>query len=201
MVQSESFKYKAFISYSHSDKIDARRLHRKLDGYLPPKTLLDPTTDSKREKRSRWRIFLDDDELSAAGNLTERIREALAQSESLVVLCSPASAGSHYVNEEIRLFKQLRGSKQVFAVIVAGKRYAEKQEAFPQALKYAIDADGNMTYRQDEPIAAVLQKFDVHTVFMKIAAGMLGVAYGDLANREQARRLRRTLGQLELAEQ
>ncbi len=50
-------------------------------------------------------IFRDREDFSAGGSLNDQSIAALDASAALIVLCSPASAKSHYVNEEIRLFK------------------------------------------------------------------------------------------------
>jgi WD40 repeat protein len=192
-MKSES-KYKAFISYSHKDKAIATWLHKQLDGYLPPAKLGDAELSVPRRgtKRSRWRVFLDAEEFEAAGDLKDRIRTALVASESLIVICSVDSARSEYVNEEIKLFKQVHGSKRVFAMIVRGKPHDAEQECFPKALKTAFGPDGTDTGK-DEPIAADLQVFPRRQVANKLIAGILDVSYGDFVDRENARRLRRIL--------
>ena len=61
-------------------------------------------------------IFRDRDDFTA-GDTT---LEALDASQALVVICSPASAKSHYVNEELRLFKSRHPDRQVIPPIVEG---------------------------------------------------------------------------------
>ena len=100
-------KYWAFVSYSHHDKTWGEWLHRSLESYRMPRRLVGrPGRDGPVPKRL-FPIFRDTEELPAAGSLSEEIHDALYSSKCLVVICSPASAQSDYVNEEIRYFKTL----------------------------------------------------------------------------------------------
>ena len=58
-------------------------------------------------------IFLDRAELPTSSDLAASVREALASSRYLIVICSPAAAKSRWVNEEIRYFKSLGGADRV----------------------------------------------------------------------------------------
>ena len=91
------------------------------------------------------RCFRDCAELSAADDLAREIREALEQSDALIVLCSPRSAGSQYVEEEIRYFKSLGRGARILAAIADGEPHAvgksingraltEADECFPRSL-------------------------------------------------------------------
>lgn len=178
----EEYRYKVFISYSHRDKAIAKWLHRRLDGYNPPSTIGKGTTTELRVRR-RWRVFVDDEEFGAAASLSAKIQTAIHESEYLVVICSPNAAKSEYVNDEIKLFKREHGSSRVLAVIANGKPNDEKEECFPQAIKTVYGPDGT-ELGKEEPIAADLQVFDRSQVEYKIIAGVLGVDYGDLVDRE-----------------
>jgi hypothetical protein len=193
MIESGEPKYDVFISYSHQDKPTARWLYRKLDGYRPPADGRDSPNSAVPAKAARWRAFIDEDELGAAANLSVAIDQALRSSKALVVVCSPDCAKSRYVNEEVRFYKSVHGGTSIFAVIASGQPGAAQNEAFPPALKFAVAGDGSLTSRPEEPIGADLTKFDQKTVLLKLIAGLLGLTYSDLANREQARRLRRIL--------
>jgi hypothetical protein len=50
-------------------------------------------------------VFRDRDDFTAGHTLTDQTCAALDASDALIVICSPASTKSRYVNEEIRLFK------------------------------------------------------------------------------------------------
>lgn len=56
-------RYRAFISYSHAHEIIARKFHRKLESYRPPKGVATEAGD----KPSRINpVFRDRDELASA---------------------------------------------------------------------------------------------------------------------------------------
>ena len=63
-------------------------------------------------------VFRDREELPTAVDLGEIINGSLAQSRYLIVICSPASARSQWVNQEIIQFKRLGGENRVLTIIV-----------------------------------------------------------------------------------
>src|SRR5205085_2833190 len=94
----EPRRYSAFISYSQADVRLVRRLHRKLESYrLPRRLRAIAGLPSGRLKP----LFRDSDDLSAASDLTKAVREALADSDFLIVVCSPRAAASRWVAREI----------------------------------------------------------------------------------------------------
>ena len=113
-------QYRAFISYSHSDKRIAQWLHRALERYRLPKKLIGRETSLGPVPTRLSPIFRDQDELPASGNLGAELRQALSRSQFLIVICSPASARSKWVNEEILQFKLMHGADKVLALIVEG---------------------------------------------------------------------------------
>jgi len=189
-------RYAAFISYSHADEEVASWLHRRLESYGIPKGIA--------QGRTRiGKVFRDRVELSAAHDLGGEIRQALEASDSLIVMCSPRSAGSRYVEEEIRTFKALGRGERIFAIIVDGEPHAAgkpgrsaSEECFPRALLYRVDDEGQLSDEPEanEPIAA-----DVRTGrdgrengALKLIAGLLDVGLDELVQRErQAERRRR----------
>ena len=82
--------YVAFISYSHKDAAVGRWLHRKLEGYRLPKRLAGTQGEDGEVPARLTPIFRDRDELPAAGDLSERVRAALAVSRNLIA-SAPAS--------------------------------------------------------------------------------------------------------------
>src|SRR5689334_7418932 len=95
-----AMKYWAFLSYSHADEAVATRLHRALESYTLPATVRRAHSLPKR----LIPVFRDVEELEAASGLSRRLESALDESRWLIVLCSPASAKSKYVNAEIEYF-------------------------------------------------------------------------------------------------
>ena len=176
-------RYKAFISYSHRDKQIASWLHRALETYRLPK----PDAGGKTPERLHP-IFKDREELPAADSLGTAIEKAIAASEALVVLCSPAAANSPWIAREIDLFKRLHGDRNVFPVIVSGEPPAN----FPAPLLVHYE-NGEPTERKAEPIAADLrpEADGKRLAKLKLIAGLAGVELDALVRRDAARRQRR----------
>lgn len=191
-------RYWAFLSYSHQDNATADWLHRELESYALPKTLVGRGIPHGVIPAKLSPVFRDRQELAAASDLSEEIREALAGSRVLIVLCSPAAARSHWTDAEIRLFKELRPEAPVLAAIVDGEPWAsglpgrEAEECFPPALKVRYDARGRPTAQRAEPIAADLRegRDGKRLGFLKLVAGILDIGLDDLARREVQRRHR-----------
>lgn len=68
------------------------------------------------------------------------------------MLCSPASAKSRYVNDEVCLFKARHPDRPVIPVILAGQPGGTSQ-CFPPAVAFEVEPDGTVT---DKLAAAVL---------------------------------------------
>ena len=94
--------YYAFISYSHRDEEWAKWLQHEFENYHLPTTL--NTIPNLPEKFRP--IFRDIDELSG-GELKSQISAALKSSAYMVIICSPNSAKSLYVDDEIKEFIEI----------------------------------------------------------------------------------------------
>ena len=141
-------------------------------------------------------IFRDRDDFTAGKTLAEQTQAALDASAALIVVCSPAAAKSHYVNEEIRLFKSRYPTRPVVPLIVGGKPDDAKSECFPPALKFKLDADGQPTIEADELLAADAQEEGdgKNLALAKVVAGLTGVSSDEIfrrADRERRAALRR----------
>jgi WD40 repeat protein len=195
-----NFKYYAFISYSHQDKKWGDWLHKALETYRVPKRLVGQASrDGETVPARVMPVFRDREELPTATDLGSVINLALEQSRYLIVICSPRSAKSQWVNEEILSYKRMSRSDRILAVIVEGEPNAASkpelglEECFPDALKFKIDESGDLTDCQSEPIAADARegKDGKANAKLKLLSGILGVGFDDLKQREQQRRQRR----------
>jgi tetratricopeptide (TPR) repeat protein len=167
----KEYKYKAFISYAHTDKRFVKSLHRSIENYKIPKTLRQKHPHlPKNLKRS---IFRDDEELGVATSLSDTLKTALEDSEKLIVICSPSSVKSKWVKEEVRYFQSLQREASIFNVIKKGKL----TEVLPNVFK-------------EEPLAINLQH-DKKKGLIKIIASLLDVDFADLWRREQREALKR----------
>lgn len=163
-------RYEAFLSYAHADERPAAWLHRALEQFRIPRKL-DPD-------RRRFRpFFRDQDELASSADLSRTLLEALRDSASLVVLCSPAAASSRWVEEEVRVYKELGRGHRIFCILTAGDPN-DPESVFPPAL------------RDDPvPLAIDLRNFrrDRKTALLRLAAALLDVSYDALRRRHQQR--------------
>jgi tetratricopeptide (TPR) repeat protein len=177
--------YRAFLSYSHADERWAAWLQRSLERYRVPRRLRQQRAGLPARLNP---VFRDREELASSSDLGDSIRNALARSEALVVVCSPAAAKSRWVNEEIRVFRALAPGRPVLCLMVAGSPEPGVPDcAFPPAL--LRDDDGQ---RLPEPLAADprTEADGKRGARVKIAAGLLGVGVDALRQRDQQRRNR-----------
>ena len=177
------YRYWAFISYSSKDKVWADWLHRAIESYGVPARLVSRPTPTGEAAPKRLRpVFRDRAELAASPDLGKEIDEALAASRYLIVICSPNAARSQWVNKEIEGFQRLGRTGRVLALIVDGEPHAGgERESFPPALLLS------------EPIAADARKEGdgKDNARLKLLAGMLGIGFDALKQREAHRRMRR----------
>jgi tetratricopeptide (TPR) repeat protein len=198
-VTDSTHRFRAFISYSHRDTGSVRWLHGALETYRIPRKLLGRETPLGPVPKTLGPIFRDRDELSASPDLSAELRAALAQSLFLIVVCSPASAASRYVNEEVLTFKRLHGEKRVLALIIAGEpgvsqgSTSSAQECFPPALRFSLAADGSLSDVAAAPIAADLRKAGDgrRLALLKLLSALTGLRLDELAQREAQRRAQR----------
>lgn len=173
MATADARRYRAFISYSHRDRVAGDKLFKRLDGYRPPKALRGYATRFGPVPAKLYPVFRDREELAASPDLTGRLQAALEASDHLVVVCSPHAAASRWVNHEVEAFRELGRADRIHAVVVDG----EPMKAFPPALTQG---------RAMEPIAADLRKggdgWNEGT--LKVIAGL---DFGQLKDRELAR--------------
>ena len=92
MAEPASFKYRAFISYSHADTQWAKWLHRGLETFHIDRDLVGRQTATGTIPKSLRPIFRDRDEFTAGHTLSDQTQAALEASQALIVICSPASA-------------------------------------------------------------------------------------------------------------
>lgn len=160
-------EYFAFISYKSEDVEWAIWLQHELEHYHLPASF-NGRTDVRQELRP---VFRDIDELSA-GNLPNQIKQALTNSQNLIVVCSPQAAKSPWVNQEVETFITLGKTDRIFPFIVEGN---SPSDFFPPALF-------NLP-KNEERLGGDVSKNGRDAAFVKIVAGMLGVGFDSLWNR------------------
>lgn len=160
-------EYFAFISYKSEDVEWAIWLQHELEHYHLPASF-NGRTDVRQDLRP---VFRDIDELSA-GNLPSQIEQALANSQNLIVICSPQAAKSPWVNQEIETFISLGKTDHIFPFVVDGNSPAV---FFPPALL-------NLP-KSEERLGGDVSKNGRDAAFVKVVAGMLDIGFDALWNR------------------
>ena len=183
-----TFRFKAFISYSHRDRAWSAWLQRALEAYRIPKRLVGSKSEFGPVPRRLTPVFRDREDLPSASDLSAKVKESLETSEALIVICSPSAAGSTWVNEEVRYFRSLGREDRIFALIVDGDPQPDDpgQQCFPGALTTGLDGS------QHEPLAADVRKWADGKLLakLKIVSGILGIRLDDLRQRNMQRRRR-----------
>lgn len=194
--------YDAFISYRHSelDRFVAENLHRKLEAFRLPKSVIKQRGENCKKRIER--VFRDRDELPLASSLADPIVKALSQSEFLIVICSPRLRESLWCKKEIDTFIKLHGHDKILAVLVEG----EPEESFPEELLYrekqVLNEDGSSTIikEQVEPLAADVRGENkkeilkaINQEILRLAAAMFQCNYDDLKQRHKEQKMKKVM--------
>lgn len=103
--------YYAFISYSRKDIGVALYLQRRIEKYVYPHEMVDDEHRPMHDKYVRP-LFLDITDLTVSHRtFNENIKEAIAASRYLIVICSESASVSSYVKEEIDAFLTTHDNK------------------------------------------------------------------------------------------
>ena len=126
-------------------------------------------------------VFKDTSELRP-GNLPQQIEKALFGSRFLIVICSPHSAKSEWVNKEIEVYAKHFGFEKVIPFIVDGQVKSEN-ECYPEALKSLPD--------RQELLGANVDENGREAAFIKVVSRMFDLKFDVLWNRHE-RAIKRT---------
>lgn len=188
--------YIAFISYRHLplEMATAKKLHKRIERYVIPRELRSGT-------KKPGLVFRDQDELPISSNLSENIQQALDCSQFLIVICTPETAKSLWVQREISYFLEHHDRDHVLAVLADGT----PETAFPPQLTELRSAEGEL-FDQIEPLAANIvadsaakraRLFRIES--LRILASLIGCPFDALYKREQRFRRRRIAVALSVA--
>ena len=172
----EPFAYDAFISYSHRDLAWGAWLQRRLETRRIPRDL----RPAWMEGRVRLRVFRDQTDLAGV-ELSESLQKALTSARFLIVVCSPASAASPWVEREVRFFRALGRERQIIPFVVSGEPESDDPglECYVPALR---DAPGSHF------LGASVPELGRGKAFLRALAILLDVRFGRLVDREKRRR-------------
>lgn len=187
MTNKTSVSFYAFISYKREDEKWARWLQRKLEGYRLPTAICKKRPELPKRLKP---VFRDKTDIQP-GLLNEELRRKLDQSQYLIVICSPLSAQSTWVGNEVDYFIQQGRQDKIILFVVAGMPYSGDKETecihpilkekLPEMLCVNIHEQGvgNRFIKRQRACIMVLSK-------------MLNVAFDSLWQR-QRRRIRRNI--------
>ena len=177
------YQYFAFISYQRRDEEWADGLRNKLEHYHLPSNLRKQDSSLPKEIRP---IFRDGLEL-AGGVLAEEIQTALQQSKFLIVVCSPNSAQSPWVNKEVQTFIDLGREAQIIPYIIDGTPFSDtpNTECFPPALRSLRD--------EKELLGININEMGRDAASVKVVSRMFGLRFDTLWQRYEREKKRKRL--------
>ncbi|MBR4838080.1 MAG: TIR domain-containing protein [Bacteroidales bacterium] len=175
-------QYYSFISYKRDDQKWAEWLQEKLEHYKLP-TNLNGRSDLPKEIRP---VFRDKSEL-AAGVLADEIQKALDNSKYLIVICSPHSAKSEWVNKEVQAFVESGRTDKIIPFIIEGTPNSgnDETECFPKAIR-ELPAE-------DELLGVNINEMGRDAAAVKVVAQMFGLRFDDLWQRHEREKKRKRI--------
>ena len=113
----DDYAYEAFISYRHLERDTkiATRLQRSLEGYRLPRGIARADDGATR----LGKLFRDQDELPTSQSLGDQIEGALKRSRRLVVICTPQTNESQWVQREVELYASFHGRDAIVIALAA----------------------------------------------------------------------------------
>lgn len=176
-----------FISYNHEDVKWAKWVQRRLEWYRLP-------TEARNELSGSGYIrpvFRDRDTLTA-GVLNDELRSHLEASKYLVVICSPHSAQSQWVSDEVKEFIEMGRLDKIVPFIIEGSpqnyqdgdfRQPLMGECFPLALRQWN------TEHPERNLLGIAVTDDEETnrekAFIRLVAHLLGIDFDILWQRHK----------------
>jgi len=158
--------YDVFLSYRHKplDGEITQKTFQFLERYRLPKSL--------REQGFRpiERVFRDTEELAVSRILTHTIDEALRSADFLIIICSPYTPESEWVDREVMTFTEMGKADHIYPLLVAGS----PEQSFTRTLKTIPDImDRVMDVRSpgDDP-KAVMKKAEKE--LLRVVAAVAG---------------------------
>jgi len=189
----DAYKYYAFISYKSEDEKWAKRLQEDVEKYRLPSYLCKKYPSSSKRLKPCFRYHTD----IGINELKSELNEKLEKSKFLIVVCSPKSAASDWVGDEIETFVRLGRKINIIPFIVDGVPYSEDEteclhplikKQFPRSESHEDDREILGANVNEEGQGSRRAKWNKAVV--KVIAKMQGLEFDELWQRERRRRIR-----------
>jgi WD40 repeat protein len=178
-------RHDAFICYSRQDVVFARALEQALERYRPPRELGRPARPLD--------VFRDEQDFTGV-EYNESIKRHLRGAAKLIVICSPSSSNSSFVNDEIRWFSEARGARNIVPVLRGGNPTcdsADETAAFPPALCEALaPLPVGPDYRRFDENKDALHRSPFQDAWFGLLANLLDTERAEIEQRDHRRRRR-----------
>lgn len=194
----QEYQYYAFVSYRSSDEKWAKWVQQQIEAYRLPAVLQKKNPQAPKTRiRPLFRYHTD----IQPNELKEELRSKLEQSKYLLVICSPRSAQSQWVGQEIENFVLMGRRDRIIPIIVDGRPYSgdPATECFhPVIHKYFPHSDN---IEEDHEILGVnlneegsgSKRMKRQRAIMQVVSRMLDVNYDQLWNRRRRQIIRNTV--------
>ena len=195
-------EYAIFIVFAPEDELHARWIQRAIERFRIPRLLragaIERGVVHPRQHGRLGKVRLDPEPDIASVSADDHVARAVRGARTLIVVCSPHAAASARVDFLVRHFKSRGASDRVLCLLVSGEPNAIDHperglpECLAEGLRYQVDQHGALRPERADPVAADVRAGrgarDVAAI--RIVAGLLGVGFDDLWQRERRRRVR-----------
>jgi WD40 repeat protein len=165
IAQAVTAQYDAFLSYSHrQDSRAAATLQRALQRFARPVM-----------RARRIRVFRDDDSLPMNPDLWGSLVKVLDRCSCLILLASPASARSEWVQREVTHFVRQRGTEKLGIVLTDGVAPWTEGPSASESNNCAISAEVLRLFQDKPPLVVDFRPY-------RLANGGLRTSGNDFAD-------------------
>jgi len=179
-MEKTEYTYFAFISYKREDERWAKWLQHRLERYHLPSVIRKSEGDFPKSLRP---IFRDKTDLGT-GVLKESLTQGLQHSKFLIVICSPASAKSQWVGQEISAFIERGKERHIIPFVVDGSLDYNDSNC---CLHPALQRIG------DELLCVDVREVGKERAFVRVVSGLLNVSFDELWQRHRRYKIHRSI--------
>ena len=181
-MERDDYLYDIFISYRHKplDGAVASKAIQWLESYKLP------GPQQRQGLSGVRRVFRDTEELSVSGVLSDTIAKALNGSRNLVVICSPDTPESEWVDKEVSTFIELGRANHIYALLIEGNT----NTSFPKSLKTVADIQSRTLDAREGDKRHILT--EMRQALLPVIARCAGCTEADLRRADRLRATART---------